>query len=261
MEEVYCTICPHCGTGISSETFSDQVCSHCDHKLRTHGVHEDNKQLMRELQEHRDVNDTLISALMYKDQQYIDAIVHMVDLRDSYTGSHSVRVETLSGKIAVAMGVKLSDIERLKRCAKLHDIGKVYVPDSILCKPSRLTEEEENIIQEHTVKGAKLMAKVPSLNYVVPVIRNHHEWWDGTGYPDGLKGTDTHLWARIVAIADAVDSMYISRPYRTALFEKQVRDELNNCAGTQFDPSIIDAVLNAKTSLGIFIKMDKYIAD
>jgi putative nucleotidyltransferase with HDIG domain len=210
---------------------------------------------MRELQEHSDVNDTLLTALMYKDQQYIDAIVYMIDLRDSYTGSHSVRVEKLTAIIGDIIGVKLSDAGKLRRAAKLHDIGKVYVPDSILCKAGPLTAEETLIVQQHTIKGAKLIAKVPPLKYAVPIIRNHHEWYNGGGYPDGLNGPKIHLWARIIAIADAIDSMFISRPYRTALFETQIRDELKLNAGTQFDPEIIDAVLNAKESAGIFIRI------
>ena len=236
--------CSNCNAEIDITKTITDICSRCNHNLRTHEVYLFNKELSSKIQEYQDVNTTLISTLFYKDKQYINVFIQMIDLRDDYTGKHSQRVAKISAVIGRMIDVKLSDIAALVRCAQVHDIGKVYVPDSILRKKGALTSEEYEIVKKHTVKGSFLIEKVESLKPAFYVVRNHHEHWNGSGYPDGLKGTETHQWARIIGIADAIDSMAVNRIYRQVMTKEEIEAELRDCAGVQFDPHIVDILLS-----------------
>lgn len=132
----------------------------------------------------------------------------------------------------------------LKNCSFLHDIGKVKIPESILYKPGRLTDEEFAIIKKHPVIGEEIIKPIPSLQHALPVVRHHHEKWDGTGYPDGLAGDEIPLTARIVGIADAYDAMVSDRPYRKGMPIEEALAELKRGAGTQFDPKLVKAFLS-----------------
>jgi HD-GYP domain-containing protein (c-di-GMP phosphodiesterase class II) len=125
---------------------------------------------------------------------------------------------------------------------RLHDVGKISIPDSVLQKPERLTEEEYASMLEHTIVGAEVISRIPSLRALVPVVRAHHERWDGQGYPDGLAGEAIPLGARIVAVVDAYDAIITERLYQPAHDSIWAFDELCRCAGTQFDPSIVRAL-------------------
>ena len=243
MEKSKVITCPHCGVEVMNIYL--EFCETCKHNLKTHEIYKFNEQLSKEIQEYKDVNRTLIATLFSKDEQYIDVFINMVDLRDSYTGRHSARVAELSVEIAKLVGVKIGDLLALKRYVKVHDVGKVYIPDSILRKPSSLNSEEREIVKAHTIKGAQLIENVDSLQLAIPIVRNHHEWWDGSGYPDGLRGNNINFWARIVAIADAIDSMYKDRPYRNALSLDKIIFELERCAGIQFDPNMVEILIKA----------------
>jgi HD-GYP domain-containing protein (c-di-GMP phosphodiesterase class II) len=129
----------------------------------------------------------------------------------------------------------------LKNCSFLHDIGKVKIPDSILYKPGRLTDEEFEILKQHPVIGEQILKPIPSMQHVLPVVRHHHEKWDGKGYPDGLKGEESPLPARIVSITDAYDAMVSDRPYRKGMPVEDALKELKRCAGTHFDPNLVEA--------------------
>ena len=131
----------------------------------------------------------------------------------------------------------------LKNCSFLHDIGKVKIPESILYKPGRLTDEEFEMIKQHPVIGEQILRPIPSLRHTLPVVRHHHEKYDGTGYPDGLKGNEIPLAARIVCITDSFDAMVSDRPYRKGLPVEKAVEELRNGAGTQFDPELVEAFL------------------
>jgi HD-GYP domain-containing protein (c-di-GMP phosphodiesterase class II) len=136
--------------------------------------------------------------------------------------------------------------------ARLHDVGKVAVPDAVLQKAARLTSEEWALMRTHPIVGAAVVSRVPALRALAPMIRAHHERWDGTGYPDGLAGDSIPLGARLVAAVDAYGAMTTDRPYRRASTPAYALAELRRCAGTQFDPAVIVAlerVLEADPSL------------
>jgi HD-GYP domain-containing protein (c-di-GMP phosphodiesterase class II) len=131
----------------------------------------------------------------------------------------------------------------LRVAALLHDIGKIGIPDSALNKPARLTSAEFLMVKAHPVITAQIVGKIEALAHLVPIIRHHHERWDGTGYPDGLKGDDIPLLARILAVADGFEAMTSERPYRRARSEEEALAELKKCAGSQWDPKVVEAFL------------------
>jgi putative nucleotidyltransferase with HDIG domain len=179
-------------------------------------------------------------------KELLELMVAAIEARDPYTSGHSRRVADKARIIARSCGVGSKDVERIVAAALLHDVGKIHeVFGPILSKPGRLTPEEQVIMRTHPIKSAELAGKVTELRDVVPLIRHHHENWDGTGYPDGLKGLDIPLGSRIIMFADTIDAMTTDRPYRAALDATSVRKELLRFRGTQFDPSICDALLRS----------------
>ncbi len=179
----------------------------------------------------------------------VKALILTIDAKDHYTFDHSEHVARLCVEIAKALGLEKSDKDKLEQAALMHDIGKIGVDEHILRKNGSLTEEEFNAIKKHPVIGTRIIQEVPFLEYALPVIRHHHEYFDGSGYPDGLKGEEIPLTARIVVVADAIDAMMRARPYRDALPMGEVFRELRENAGTQFDPAIVDMILKDKVSL------------
>src|SRR5256886_12694221 len=154
-------------------------------------------------------------------------MVAAIDARAPYTSGHSRRVAEKARIIARAAGLGTRDTDKLSAAALLHDVGKIHeVFGPIISKPGRLTPEEQVIMRTHPVKSAELAGKVTELRDVVPLIRHHHENWDGTGYPDGLKGEAIPLGSRIIMFADTIDAMTTDRPYRAALDSTSVRKEL-----------------------------------
>ncbi|MDQ3963352.1 MAG: HD-GYP domain-containing protein [Actinomycetota bacterium] len=167
-----------------------------------------------------------------------------LESKDPYTHGHSQRVERHVYRTAAAMGLATSAIEELRFAAAIHDVGKIRVPDRVLRKPSSLTPTERTIVEEHVVVGAWMVSNVASAD-VVSAVRHHHERWDGRGYPDGLAGTDIPLYARIVAVADAYDAITSTRPYRVSSGREHAVEVLRAEAGTQFDPMIVNAFVEA----------------
>ncbi|MBI5812794.1 MAG: HD domain-containing protein [Meiothermus silvanus] len=169
----------------------------------------------------------------------IEVLVKALDAKDPHTRLHSERVAAIAKDLAKAAGLDESDQRKIEYGARIHDIGKVSIPDSILLKPGRLTEEEFNQSKLHPTDGIKLLQ--PAQRYmrdVLPIIRHHHERWDGRGYPDGLAGQETHLWARIVALGDAYEAMTAGRPYVKAKTPEEALREILDLAGSQFDPKL-----------------------
>jgi HD-GYP domain-containing protein (c-di-GMP phosphodiesterase class II) len=169
-----------------------------------------------------------------------------VELRDEYTGGHTARVTNFSVMLAQQLRLPAKEIELIKIGTPVHDIGKIGIDDSILRKPGKLTPEEFKIMQSHTVKGDNIVATIPDLHPIRPIVRSHHERWDGNGYPDGLAGDSIPLLARIVAVADAFDAMTSNRPYHADKKGKPpdvAFAEVEKMAGSQFDPTCAQAFL------------------
>ena len=186
-------------------------------------------------------------------EELLELMVKSLEARDAYTSGHSRRVYQYSTIIARAIGLSERQIEHVGRAALLHDVGKIhekYAP--ILSKMDKLNAEEWQIMKEHPDDGAELVATMTKLRDVVPAIRHHHENWDGTGYPQGLAGEVIPLAARIIRFADTIDAMTTERPYRLPLGETVVRSEIVRCRGTQFDPSITDALLSSQLWFSLF---------
>ena len=171
------------------------------------------------------------------------ALAEVIDLRDPFTLGHSQYVTRYSVLLAKKLGLPQKSIDLIRNAGLLHDIGKIGIPDAILLKPFPLTPDEYQTIQKHTTLGANILEKAHSLKHLSPIVRHHHERYDGNGYPDHLKGQDIPIEARIIAIADAVEAMASDRPYRRALSFEKIEEELKRNSGSQFDPMIIESML------------------
>jgi diguanylate cyclase (GGDEF)-like protein len=183
------------------------------------------------------------------DQVY--ALAATVDARDPYTYGHSGRVADIAQRIGKARGLSEKELANLYAASLLHDVGKVGVPDAILTKPGALTAEEWVAIKKHSAEGARIVGYVRGLGVLVPVILHHHEWYDGTGYPDGLRGEDIPLAARIISVADAYDTMTTARPYREIVSHQEAVEELRRCSGTQFDPKLVEAFCRVMNGISV----------
>ncbi len=177
------------------------------------------------------------------------ALAHTVDIRDSYTGEHTLRVTDYSLLLADALRLAPADRYHIEIGAPLHDIGKIGIDDAILRKADRLTEAEFERMKQHTVLGANILQSVAALAPVIPIVRNHHERWDGRGYPDGLAREQIAQTARVVAVADAFDAMTSDRPYRRALSVDVAFGEIVAHAGTHFDPTCANAFVRLRTQV------------
>ena len=175
--------------------------------------------------------------------QMIQTLVTTIEAKDEYTRGHSHRVAEYSALIAKELGWKQKDIFHLRNAAHLHDIGNIGIPDAILNKPARLTDEEYAVIKEHTIIGAEILKNITLVKHVVEVARSHHECYDGTGYPDGRKGEEIPIEARIIAVADSYDAMRSRRIYRNTLKPEAIYEQFQKNRGVQFDPEITDTFL------------------
>ncbi len=175
--------------------------------------------------------------------QLMQTLSMTIEAKDEYTRGHSHRVAEYSALIAKELGWSQKEVTNLRNAAHLHDIGKIGIPDTILNKPTKLTEEEYAVIKEHTVIGAEILKNIRLIDHVTAIARSHHERYDGTGYPDGLKGEEIPLPARIIAVADSYDAMQSRRIYRNPLGTEVIYNEILNNRGTQFDPEIADVFL------------------
>jgi HD-GYP domain-containing protein (c-di-GMP phosphodiesterase class II) len=179
----------------------------------------------------------------------ITVLAQAVELRDEYTGGHTARVTNFTLLLAQQLNLPHKDQELLRIGTPLHDIGKIGIDDSILRKPGRLTPEEFKIMQSHTVKGDAIVSTIPDLHVIRPIVRSHHERWDGKGYPDRLAGEQIPLLARIVAVADAFDAMTSNRPYhidKKGKTPEAAFEEVKGMSGLQFAPECVEAFLEIR---------------
>ena len=184
--------------------------------------------------------------------QTIGALAEAVDKRDPFTARHSQNVKEIAVDIGRVMRVNDAELEALEWGGLLHDVGKIGVPDRVLLKPDRLNREERMLMNSHPVLGAQIIAPVTRLAAELPIIRHHHEWYNGSGYPDRLIGDEIPKLARILHVADAFEAMTAARPYRmTPLTAEQALGELRKFAGVQFDPVVVDAFVKTSRVDGV----------
>lgn len=172
----------------------------------------------------------------------LQMISSAVDLKDPYTAHHSRRVAHYSTMMARVLGLDEFEVQRIRIGALMHDIGKVAVPGTVIRKPSKLTEEEMNLMKAHVEAGADIVGGLEILNKATDIVRHHHENYDGSGYPSGLKGANIPVGARIVFVADAFDALTTDRPYRKGRSPEEAMRVLEESTGTQFDPSAVVAL-------------------
>jgi putative nucleotidyltransferase with HDIG domain len=184
--------------------------------------------------------------------QTVRALASAIDARDPSTKRHSEHVSGIAVEIGQELGVSEAELEILEWGGLFHDIGKIGISDAVLLKPGRLDREERIEMNRHPVKGAEILANADRLRQVVPLVRFHHEWYNGSGYPDRLIGEEIPLLARILAVADAFEAMTAVRPYqpRPKSLEQAI-EELQRCSGTQFDPKVVDAFVRTRTARGM----------
>ena len=201
--------------------------------------------------EQKDLRELLKMAdnLMYREKLHhrqsekskiIDILTKMLEARDFITEGHGDRMQELCGKLAETIGMSKNEIEDMRLFAQFHDIGKVGIPDRILFKPGKLTEEEKDEMKRHAEIGYRIAQSSPDLTHISDWILKHHEWWGGNGYPFQLRGEEIPLQSRILAIIDAFDAMTNNRPYRKALSKEVALAEIVRSKGTQFDPALVD---------------------
>jgi diguanylate cyclase (GGDEF)-like protein/putative nucleotidyltransferase with HDIG domain len=193
----------------------------------------------------------------------IQTLIMVINARDRYTYGHSERVVRYASAIARGMGMSDEQVRFMKYAAYLHDIGKIEISREILNKKGPLTNEERALIKQHTLFGASIIEPIKSLELVIPCVLHHHERYDGLGYPNGLAGGAIPLEARILAVADSFDAMMSNRPHRDALEFAEARAELEHCAGSQFDPKVVEVFLASlegdRARLGTDGEMTKFL--
>ncbi len=207
--------------------FSDrELLNVIENVLLTSEIREANRLLHQELEE------THSSVLL--------ALTSLLSAKDNYTGEHSGAVLNFVAEVGRRLGLPDESIYELELAALLHDIGKIGVPEAILRKPSRLDDWEKRIMDEHVTRGYEALVKIPRLKRISEFVLRHHEWWDGRGYPGKLVGEAIPLEARIIAVVDAYDAMTSDRPYRVGMSQDIAIKRLQDAAGTQFDPGVVD---------------------
>ncbi|MDD5434097.1 MAG: diguanylate cyclase [Nitrospira sp.] len=185
-----------------------------------------------------------VNATPKSPYEIVTSLSSALDARDHYTNGHSERVIEFARKIACELGISDNQQKELEYLCLLHDIGKIGIPDHILNKPGKLTKEEYEIMKRHPEIGEKIIAPLDAMENLRPLIRHHQECYDGSGYPDGISKTAIPLACRILSVVDTFDAMTSDRPYRKALPREAAIEELNRCAGTQFDPEIVKIFIN-----------------
>jgi putative nucleotidyltransferase with HDIG domain len=201
---------------------------------------EKNKDIERNIKEILEVNKRLDKI----NRDTLTALARTIDAQSPWMAGHSERVTHLALKIGFSLGLTPRLLDNLQQAGLLHDIGKIGIPANILDKPGKLTDEEYRIICEHPEKGVKILQSIEQYAEVIPVAMQHHEWFNGKGYPDGLSGQKISLGARILSVADVFDALTSDRPYRDGIPIEIAADMIRQGSGTQFDPKVVDTFLN-----------------
>ena len=193
-------------------------------------------------------------------ESMVSVLTSAIEARDSYTFGHSLRVEKMSARIGKLLGLRPNYIEIIQLAVRLHDLGKIGIPDSILLREGPLPDRDFQVIQKHPVIAEDIIKGTKALRFLLPFIKHHHERFDGYGYPDGLAGSDIPLGARLIAVADAIDAMLSDRPYRKALSVAEALSELKLHSGNHFDPQIVAQIESLHSIIkGLnFYSMDSY---
>ena len=202
---------------------------------------------VKQMDEIKQINEKLEDSKEQLEQAYLDMIQtlrYTVEAKDSYTRGHSDRVSEYSVLIGEKLGLSEEQIKTLRIGGLFHDIGKIGIPDSILLKPSKLSDDEYSQIKNHPAIGAHILGSADIFKDIIPIVKHHHEKYDGTGYPGMLKGEEIPYLARIAAVADTFDAMTSRRSYRGPIDIEHVKDEIKRCEGTQFDPQVAEAFLD-----------------
>ncbi len=185
-------------------------------------------------------NARLYENLQRTFRETIQGLVSTLEAKDKYTSGHSRRVTEYATLVARALNLPDDLVEKIDRAGLLHDIGKIGIRLEALNKPEKISQAEHEMFKDHTIMGKQILESIHFLREIVPMVLYHHEWFDGSGYPEGKRGHDIPLGARILAVADSYDAMTSDRPYRKAMSQEQGVKELKRCSGTQFDPDIVE---------------------
>lgn len=202
---------------------------------------------VKQMDEIKRINEKLEDSKEQLEQAYLDMVQtlrYTVEAKDSYTRGHSDRVSEYSVLIGEKLGLPAEQIKTLRIGGLFHDIGKIGIPDSILLKPAKLTDEEYSQIKNHPSIGAHILGSAAIFQDIIPIVKHHHERYDGNGYPSKLKGEEIPYLARIAAVADTFDAMTSRRSYRGPIDVEHVKEEIKRCEGTQFDPQIAEVFLD-----------------
>ena len=217
-------------------------------KERTGGFTQDDVELFEAFARHAAVavdNARLYSELEELFKSSIRAVVFVVEAKDKYTRGHTERVTKYSVMAARELALSKDEVKKVEIASLLHDIGKIGIPDTILGKPGKLTDEEFEIVKDHPVRGCEIMGHIEAMRNIIPGIRHHHERYDGLGYPDKLKGRKIPLLGRIISVSDVFDALTTDRPYRGAISIDETLEYLQSNSGYQFDPDVVDAFCRA----------------
>jgi len=188
-------------------------------------------------------NARLVEELAELNWGTLTALARAIDAKSAWTAGHSERVTNMALRIGRGMGLSERELDTMHRGGLLHDIGKIGTPPEILDKPGRLTPDEANTMRLHVRIGARILEPITAYAGVIPIVLQHHEWFDGTGYPDGLAGEAISLGARIFAVADCFDALISDRPYRPGMERERVIEIIKQGSGRQFDPTVVQAFL------------------
>ncbi|MFI5118339.1 MAG: HD domain-containing phosphohydrolase [Terriglobales bacterium] len=184
-----------------------------------------------------------VEALEQLDLGTLTALARAIDAKSAWTAGHSERVTNLALKMGHTLGLPAGDLQIMHRGGLLHDIGKIGTPPTILDHPGKLEPEEMQIMRDHVKIGVRILEPIPCFREVLPIVAQHHEWFDGSGYPAGLAGKNISLHARILAVADCYDAIVSDRPYRKGLPKRQALEILRQKSGTHFDPTLIEVFM------------------
>src|SRR2546422_6390567 len=187
----------------------------------------------------------------------LEALVNALEAKDPYLRGHSARVADLSATIASEMGLREEEVEQIRVAGRLHDIGKIGTRESVMEKQGPLTPEEYDHVKQHVIIGSQILAPLHHLGSVINHVRSHHERWDGSGYPDGLKGEDIPVGARVIGAAEVYDALTTSRPYQEKLTPEQAVQRMSQLSGNVLDPKVFDALSSVVARRGTLVYLDE----